>query len=417
MAAPTAAEPAVAPGVAPVAEAAPPGPPPAPTDPTAIALISTLETVCVPAVSGGNMDKLTKTAGYRKSGENYVMRGKGFQLTVLAPGSNPGTCHVDIISPVDPEAPAKPLVVALHNWAAVSRGYTLYRNDKNVTGAQELTTRSWELADGGKNQAVVLTTFRKADGTPSRWPRDIADAVQHHRHPGELTRFNVSISATDVAGVVGVLMMLGAYAAAQLDRLDPVKAPSLLLNLGGLLPGDPVPAEDLQPVGLPHGGGMGGDRPVRAGPGGAQAASRALSSSIQARQVSATLLPSGLAQGASGPFPGHSHRSFRPMPAARGVHGGRRDGSSPAPPAMASTGARAEARVTNGGGEGVQPPVQRLPQRTAAFRRHAGEGCPAVGAGQDGRTGNVAPPDSRGQRPLPSKGRGRTGSPPRWPRS
>ncbi len=92
----------------------------------------------MPAVSGGNMDKLTKTAGYRKSGENYVMRGKGFQLTVLAPGSNPGTCHVDIISPVDPEAPAKPLVVALHNWAAVSRGYTLYRNDKNVTGAQEL---------------------------------------------------------------------------------------------------------------------------------------------------------------------------------------------------------------------------------------------------------------------------------------
>jgi hypothetical protein len=95
------------------------------------------------------------------------MRGKGFQLTVLAPGSNPGTCHVDIVSPVDPEAPAKPLVVALHNWAAVTRGYTLYRNDKNVTGAQELTTRSWELAEGGKNQAVVLTTFRKADGTAS----------------------------------------------------------------------------------------------------------------------------------------------------------------------------------------------------------------------------------------------------------
>lgn len=149
------------------APATPAAPPPAPTDPTAIALLSSLESVCVPAVSGGNMDKLAKPAGFRKSGENYVMRGKGFQLTILAPGSNPHTCHVDIVSPVDPEAPAKPLVVALHNWAAVSRGYTLYRNDKSVTGAQELTTRSWELTEGGKNSALVLTTFRRSDGTPS----------------------------------------------------------------------------------------------------------------------------------------------------------------------------------------------------------------------------------------------------------
>jgi hypothetical protein len=37
----------------------------------------------------------------------------------------------------------------------------------------------------------------------------------------------------DAGGLVGVLMMLGAYAAAQLGRMDPVKVPSLLLNLGG----------------------------------------------------------------------------------------------------------------------------------------------------------------------------------------
>jgi hypothetical protein len=158
--------PSAPPAAAPVAPPAPPAPPPAPTDPTAIALISTLETVCVPAVTGGNMDKLTKTSGYHKSGENYVMKGKGFQLTVLAPGSNPHTCHVDIISPIDPEAPAKPLVVALHNWAAVTRGYTLYRNDKNVANGQELTTRSWEHSETtGRDDALVLTTYRKADGS------------------------------------------------------------------------------------------------------------------------------------------------------------------------------------------------------------------------------------------------------------
>ena len=37
----------------------------------------------------------------------------------------------------------------------------------------------------------------------------------------------------DIGGVIGVLMMLFAYAAAQLHRLDPTKAPSLILNLVG----------------------------------------------------------------------------------------------------------------------------------------------------------------------------------------
>ena len=38
---------------------------------------------------------------------------------------------------------------------------------------------------------------------------------------------------TDVTGVVGVAMMLGAYAGAQLRWLDPVKVPALLTNLIG----------------------------------------------------------------------------------------------------------------------------------------------------------------------------------------
>jgi hypothetical protein len=41
------------------------------------------------------------------------------------------------------------------------------------------------------------------------------------------------LSAFDLAGLAGVLMMLVAYAGAQLRRLDPVKAPALLLNLVG----------------------------------------------------------------------------------------------------------------------------------------------------------------------------------------
>ena len=37
----------------------------------------------------------------------------------------------------------------------------------------------------------------------------------------------------DVAGLVGVAMILGAYASAQLRWLDPVKAPALVTNLIG----------------------------------------------------------------------------------------------------------------------------------------------------------------------------------------
>ncbi len=37
----------------------------------------------------------------------------------------------------------------------------------------------------------------------------------------------------DIGGVIGVLLMLVAYAMAQLHRLDPTRAPSLIMNLIG----------------------------------------------------------------------------------------------------------------------------------------------------------------------------------------
>jgi hypothetical protein len=157
--------PSPAPAPAPAPEAPPP-PPAAPTDPAAIALQNVLEAVCIPAANGGDLAKLAKAAGYHKYGDNYVYKQASFQFTILAPGANPTQCHVDLVHPVYPQAPAAPLVVALHNWAAVSRGWTLYRNDKNVDAGQEFTTRSWEHSADGKNEALVLTTIRKPDGSP-----------------------------------------------------------------------------------------------------------------------------------------------------------------------------------------------------------------------------------------------------------
>jgi hypothetical protein len=159
---------------APAAPPAPPPPPPAPTDPAAIGVLSALETLCMPLVDGGDINKLTKAAGFRKSGDSYVMKQKTYQLTLIPPGSNPNQCHIDIIHPVDP---AGPIVVALHNWAAVSRGWTLYRNDKNVDAGQEYTTRSWETDANGKHSALVFTTIRKADGTPSKGAADTSEMI------------------------------------------------------------------------------------------------------------------------------------------------------------------------------------------------------------------------------------------------
>ncbi len=166
-----------APAPAAPAPETPPPPPAPPTDPVAIELLDTLQNICVPAVAGGNMAALTKSAGYRKSGDNFVYKGKGFQLTVESPGSNPSQCHVDIVHPADPAAPAQPMVIALHNWAAIERDYSLYRNDKNVNGSVEYTTRSWEHTADGKHQALVLTTMRKADGSPARGASDTSEMI------------------------------------------------------------------------------------------------------------------------------------------------------------------------------------------------------------------------------------------------
>jgi hypothetical protein len=147
---------------------APPAPPPPPTDPAAVALLATLENVCVPSATHGDKDlgKAAKAAGYRKSGDNWIYRGAGFQFTLLPPGSNPNDCQVQITHPVDVAEPAKLLVVALHDWATFGHGWALVSNYKHTDGDQQYITRSWEHAADGRAEALVLTTVRKADGSP-----------------------------------------------------------------------------------------------------------------------------------------------------------------------------------------------------------------------------------------------------------
>jgi hypothetical protein len=163
-----------APAVAAPTPPAPPAPPPPPTDPTAIALLATLQGVCQPALTGGDLPKLAKSAGYHKSGDNFVLNGRGYKFTILAPGSNPDQCHIDMVAPADPAAP---VVVALHNWAAVENGWSLYRNDKNTAGNQELITRSWEHDANGRHEALVITTYRRSDDRPLAGSNDTSTVI------------------------------------------------------------------------------------------------------------------------------------------------------------------------------------------------------------------------------------------------
>jgi hypothetical protein len=178
-AAPPPAEPASLPPLpeTPPTPVMPATPPPPPTDPTAVAVLSVLTNVCIPAANGGNLPQLAKTNGFRKSGYTWTLRQSAFSLTIEDPGTNPNQCHVDVVHPVDQDAPGREIVVALHNWAELTNGWSLYRNDKSVQEGFEYTTRSWDKDANGKSESLVFTTQRHPDGTPMQHSSDTSQLI------------------------------------------------------------------------------------------------------------------------------------------------------------------------------------------------------------------------------------------------
>ena len=136
-----------------------------------------LQKVCIPAASGGNFVQIAKSYGLRKQDAGWSTKQKDFTLTVENPGSNPTQCHVDVTHPADLEAPGRPIIVAFNDWAAVEHGWSLYRNDKNVQGNTQFTTRSWQLDWNGQEQSLVFTTMRKPDGTPMKGNTDTSQMI------------------------------------------------------------------------------------------------------------------------------------------------------------------------------------------------------------------------------------------------
>jgi len=107
----------------------------------------------------------------------WALKQKTFSPVVQDPGSTPNQCHVDVTHPADLEAPGRPIIVAFNDWAAVEHGWSLYRNDKNVQGDTQFTTRSWQLDWNGQEQSLVFTTMRKADGSPTKGANDTSQMI------------------------------------------------------------------------------------------------------------------------------------------------------------------------------------------------------------------------------------------------
>jgi hypothetical protein len=161
----------------PQAPVMPATPPPPPTDPTAIAVLSVLTNVCIPAANGGDTGQLAKANGFRKTSDTWTLRQSAYTLVVENPGTNPNQCHVDVTHAAIPDAPGREIVVALHNWAELTNGWSLYRNDKSVQAGAEYTTRSWQKDTNGKSEGLAFITTRKADGTPTQRTNDTSQLI------------------------------------------------------------------------------------------------------------------------------------------------------------------------------------------------------------------------------------------------
>jgi hypothetical protein len=137
-----------------------------PTDPTSIAVINTLEKVCVPAVGGADFQATVKAAGFKKKRDGWVMpMAKPYQIMVAEPGSNKNVCNLTVDYQIDG---AQTLVSDLHAWAQQRQPFLQqYRNDSRNDPDFRRTTVSWEhVGEGTASTGLVFVGLKKTDGAP-----------------------------------------------------------------------------------------------------------------------------------------------------------------------------------------------------------------------------------------------------------
>lgn len=185
---PMAAQPVPAAPAAPVAEAPPPPPPeqqlaPMPTDPEILAVIDTVEKVCKPAVSGGNLDQLAKANGFalRRKLWTKAMATKPYQIVVQPKSTaNPTVCTLTIDFPI---GQGQEFANGLHAWASRQDPIMQSQNVYAVppVGKLKRTTLSWETKVAGPYTAMSVGLLKTADDKPVLRNADQAELLFQYR--------------------------------------------------------------------------------------------------------------------------------------------------------------------------------------------------------------------------------------------
>jgi hypothetical protein len=134
------------------------------TDPVSMQLLGVLDSVCKPAVVGGDFQALVKAAGMKKKKEQWVKDiGKPYLIAVDNPGSNKNVCTVTI-QYAQGDAQAQALANALHDWATWENKpqLRLIRNDLTVSDVKRLTV-SWDDAWADGHAGLVYMRLKKLD--------------------------------------------------------------------------------------------------------------------------------------------------------------------------------------------------------------------------------------------------------------
>lgn len=139
-----------------------------PTDGEIGQIINTINSICVPLVRGGDLDKLaTPAMGYKKNRREgtytTTLVAKPYTLTVYAPGSNKDVCRIAINYTTGEE---KPIIVGLNIFSLLHQPELLQqRNDYKPDPDYKRITNSWEYFTEKESTGLVFLQLKKPDGS------------------------------------------------------------------------------------------------------------------------------------------------------------------------------------------------------------------------------------------------------------
>jgi hypothetical protein len=177
-----------APGAAPTTSASPPAaaapvaPPQRPTTGDGAQLLDVIDRVCVPLVKGGDIDQLSKAAGFKKTRNGYVatLGAKPYQVVLAPQGSNKKVCNLTINYAIGQE---KPIVSALNVWAFLHQPELKLQRSDIIDGPDGIkrTTTSWEHFTDTTSIGLVFVQERNIDNSPMDKRSDRATLLYSER--------------------------------------------------------------------------------------------------------------------------------------------------------------------------------------------------------------------------------------------